>query len=228
MGRRRSSGLGWTGSDWGDPFVAFAIVRRPLARDGKRSSRCLAHRDRVPSKPIVPPRPSWLPSSSPDGGRSRLLSRRSRASTDGVVLGHAVPRTDVTVLDQRLSLRLAKRSPRRRELWRCRCSSGPAVSSRSPQAFATPWGEQRSGVWTCRPPWLWLLTGGGAAPVAPPDSTRMGVLSSSESGQVQIGYGTVHLADARRWMGPASCVGVWRGLLFGSADDRFVGSDGVT
>ena len=70
----------------------------------------------------------------PDGGRSRLLSRRSRASTDAAVHRHAVPRTDVTVLDQRLPLRLAKRSPRRRELGRCRlvaASSGTAAARSS-------------------------------------------------------------------------------------------------
>jgi hypothetical protein len=43
----------------------------------------------------------------PAGGRSRLLSRRSRAGTDAAVHRHAVPRTDVTVLDQRQPLRLA-------------------------------------------------------------------------------------------------------------------------
>jgi hypothetical protein len=58
-----------------------------------------------------------------DGSRSRLLSRRSRVGTDPAVHRHAVPRTDVTVLGQRLPLRLAKRSPRRRELGRCRNSS---------------------------------------------------------------------------------------------------------
>jgi len=42
----------------------------------------------------------------PDGGRSRLLSQiEFRASTDAAVHRHAVPRTDVTVLDQRLPLR---------------------------------------------------------------------------------------------------------------------------
>jgi hypothetical protein len=45
----------------------------------------------------------------PAGGRSRLLSRRSRAGTDVHVHRHPVPRTEVTVLDQRLPLRLAKR-----------------------------------------------------------------------------------------------------------------------
>jgi hypothetical protein len=34
-----------------------------------------------------------------------------------------VPRTDITVVDQRLPLRLAKRQPRRRQLKRCRNSS---------------------------------------------------------------------------------------------------------
>jgi hypothetical protein len=41
-----------------------------------------------------------------------------------------VPRTDVTVLDQRLPLRLSKRQPRRRELGRCRNSSIPAAALR--------------------------------------------------------------------------------------------------
>ena len=36
----------------------------------------------------------------PDGGPSRLLSRRSRAGTQAFVDRHAVPRTDVTVLGQ--------------------------------------------------------------------------------------------------------------------------------
>ena len=44
--------------------------------------------------------------------------------------GRAVPRADVTVLAQRLPLRLAKRSPRRRELGRCCNSSTPEASSR--------------------------------------------------------------------------------------------------
>lgn len=63
----------------------------------------------------------------PDGDRSRLLSRRSRAGTDAAVHRHAVPRTDVTVLDQRLPLRLANQLPRRRELRRCRNSSEPTA-----------------------------------------------------------------------------------------------------
>ena len=46
----------------------------------------------------------------PDGGRSRLLSRRCRAGTDSAVHRHAVPGTDVTVLGQRL--RFASRSGR--------------------------------------------------------------------------------------------------------------------
>jgi hypothetical protein len=40
---------------------------------------------------------------------------------------HAVPGTDVAVLGQRLPLHLAKRSPRRRQLGRCRNSSKGAV-----------------------------------------------------------------------------------------------------
>ena len=43
-----------------------------------------------------------------------------------------VPRTDVTVLDQRLPLRLAKRSPRRRQPGRCRNSSR-ATALRAPE-----------------------------------------------------------------------------------------------
>ena len=50
-----------------------------------------------PSKPIVPSRPSSLPSSSPTAVVAGLLSRRSRASTHAAVRRHAVPRTDVTV-----------------------------------------------------------------------------------------------------------------------------------
>jgi hypothetical protein len=54
----------------------------------------------------------------PGGGRGRLVSRRSRASTDAAVHRHAVPLTDVIVLNQWLPLQLAKRSPCRRELGR--------------------------------------------------------------------------------------------------------------
>jgi hypothetical protein len=44
---------------------------------------------------IVPSRPSSLPRSSPTPMVGRLLSRRSRASTDAAVRRHPVPRTDV-------------------------------------------------------------------------------------------------------------------------------------
>ena len=76
----------------------------------------------------------------PDGGRSRLLSRRPRVSTDAGAHRHAVPRTDVTVLDRRLpftsrSGRLVASSPRARALPQLveavsqRCS-GLAVAAR--------------------------------------------------------------------------------------------------
>ena len=54
LGRIRSRATARIGPDPDDSYVAFAIVRRPLPREGKRSSRCLAHRDRVPSKAITP------------------------------------------------------------------------------------------------------------------------------------------------------------------------------
>ena len=74
----------------------------------------------------------------PDGGRSRLLSRRSRASTTPAGrYRQAVPRTDVTVLGQRLPLRLAKRSLRRRQLGRCCNSSDPLASSMPEQTYAS-------------------------------------------------------------------------------------------
>jgi hypothetical protein len=64
------------------------------------------------------------------------------------VLRHAVLRTDVTVLDQRLPLRLANRSPRRRELGRCRNSSEagtrptvPSASGRTGKAAAEEMGS---------------------------------------------------------------------------------------
>ena len=57
----------------------------------------------------------------PDGGRGRLVSQShfEQGRTRPCIDRHAVPRTDVTVLDQRLPLRLAKRSassPRARPL----------------------------------------------------------------------------------------------------------------
>ena len=55
----------------------------------------------------------------PDGGRSRLFSRRPRVGTDAALHRHAVPRTDVTVLDRRLPLRPREAvapSPRARSL----------------------------------------------------------------------------------------------------------------
>jgi RNA polymerase sigma factor (sigma-70 family) len=70
----------------------------------------------------------------PDGGRSRLFSRRPRVGTDAALHRHAVPRTDVTVLDRRLPLRLAKRSPRRRELGRCPNSSMSGAESATTDA----------------------------------------------------------------------------------------------
>ena len=72
----------------------------------------------------------------PDGGRSRLLSRRSRVGADAAVLRHAVPRTDVTALDQRLPLRLVKPSPRGRELGHCRNSYKGALGVSSISASA--------------------------------------------------------------------------------------------
>ena len=93
---------------------AFVALRsRRLGRSGERS----------PSKPIVPSRPSSLPRFKPAGGRSCLLSHRLSSQHGRGVHRHAVPRTDVTVLGQRLPLRLAKRSLRRRQLGCCRNSS---------------------------------------------------------------------------------------------------------
>ena len=159
------SGRSAAGARWqlgtavrGDPDVAFAIARtgggarlKAIVSAGgparshsvKRSPRSPLSHDRSPSKPIVPSRPSWLPRLEPDGSRSRLRSRRFRASTDVAVRTHAVPRTDVTVLDQRLPLRLAKRSPRRRELGRwcnsSRSTAGHRLQNRAgPPAQLTP------------------------------------------------------------------------------------------
>ena len=54
-----------------------------------------------------------------------------------------VPRTDVTVLAQRLPLRLAKRSPRRRELGRC-CNSSPSSSEiEVVRRLRNPWRFER-------------------------------------------------------------------------------------
>ncbi len=102
------------------------IVRMPSAAQS-HSAQCdhaLGPRglDSCPSKPIVPSRPSSLPSSSP-AAVVAFASRRSRASTDVDVHRRAVPRPDVTPLDQRLPLRVAKRSPGQREVGRCRNSS---------------------------------------------------------------------------------------------------------
>jgi hypothetical protein len=80
-----------------------------------------------------------------DGGRRRLPSRRSRASTDAAVRWHAVPRTDVIVFDQRLPRRLVERSPRRRELGRCRNSSPPAAT-RASTPVAAPLRERQPGA----------------------------------------------------------------------------------
>ena len=121
--------------------VAIAIARCPPAREEKESSRRRAPRDRVPSRPIVPSRPSWLPSSNPDGGRSRLLSRQPRASTDAVVDTHAVSGTDVTVLSQRLPLRPAKQWLRRGQIGRCCNSSIP--EARDPCAPTPPLPRER-------------------------------------------------------------------------------------
>jgi hypothetical protein len=87
----------------------------------------------------------------PDASRSRLLSHRSRASTDRPCTGMQVPRTDSTVLDQRLPLRLAKRSPRRRELGRCRNSSQASTPSGSTLASATTPAERQSSAPAQRP-----------------------------------------------------------------------------
>ena len=124
------------------PFLADAIVSRSAGRPGAglvdrrhcdrplpggaRRKGIVAVADAARSRPVETNRPVEAvvaPQLKPDGGRSRLLSRRSRAGTDAAVRRHAVPRADVTVLGQRLPLRLAKRSPCRRELGRCRCSS---------------------------------------------------------------------------------------------------------
>jgi len=99
---------------------------RALPSVALRSPRSRARHDCSASKPIVPSRPSWLPSSSPTAVVAVCWAVDLKLSTDAAVHRHAVPRTDVTVLDQRLPLRLAKRSPRGRELGRCRCSSWPS------------------------------------------------------------------------------------------------------
>ena len=57
-----------------------------------------------------------------------------------------VPGTDVTVLDQRLPLRLVKRQPRRRQLWRCCNSSGPAARWASMKLAARPRQRQRGAL----------------------------------------------------------------------------------
>ncbi len=54
-----------------------------------------------------------------------------------------VPRTDVTVLGQRLPLRLAKRSPRRRELGRC-CNSSFSTATPAPAWTPPSAGERQS------------------------------------------------------------------------------------
>ena len=79
----------------GDPTRGIAIT----PADGR--ARVLAVETNRPVEAVL------AAQLKPDGSRSRLLSRRSRASTDAAVHRHAVPRTDVTVVDQRQPLRLA-------------------------------------------------------------------------------------------------------------------------
>ena len=94
-----------------------------------RSSPADGCRSRMPSTAIVPSEGIVAAQLEPGGGRSGLLSRRSRASTTPPVHTHAVPPTAATVLDQWRPLRLAKQSPCRRELGRCRNSSAATAPS---------------------------------------------------------------------------------------------------
>jgi hypothetical protein len=82
----------------------------------------------------------------PDGHRSRMLTVDLEQARTRPCTGMQVPRTDVTVLDQRLPLRLAKRSPRRRELGRCRNSSVSTLWSRRDGVLAFVV-EQKSCCW---------------------------------------------------------------------------------
>ena len=57
----------------------------------KRSRLLASSRDCLPSKAIVPVEAVLAAQLKPDGSRSRLLGRRSRASTDAAVHGHVGP-----------------------------------------------------------------------------------------------------------------------------------------
>ena len=96
----------------------------------------------------------------------------------GTTPRHAVPGTDVTVLGQPLPLRLARRSPRRRELGRCCNSSEPAARWVSRRVLAIPGKASelgRSAAGAC----FWANAQAGRHPTGPrtrtgafPESTR--------------------------------------------------------
>ena len=191
------------------------------SRRGHASRRFLSRKALVRSRRL-----SRLPLGDRDSAAS-LLNRRFRVSTipSCVDTDGTDGRRD---LDPRLSLGQRERSSHRCRRTRCPNSSGPAVSSRSPQAFATPGraAVERPGV-----PAAVVVGADEAGASRAGCATELDPNGSSVFVRVQAGADRLwHRSSRRRawWMGPASCVGVWRGLLFGSADDRFVGSGGVT
>jgi hypothetical protein len=192
----------------GRPRLSF---RRGSRAPGSRAD------DRVRGKAITRPRPRRTsarrrnqssrrdrPAQSPRRSQP-FAGRRSRAGTDAAVHRHAVPRPDVTVLDQRLPLRLAKRSLRRRELGRCRCSpisqlsvtahdvaaflpmqkSGSATAHPTP-AVAMP---ARASIWSTRPCGMLRLSNSGArlgrGPLLLPCEGAIGGERRSSSSEVQ-------------------------------------------
>ena len=100
-----------------------AIVARPASRD------CL------PAKPIVPSRRSLLPRSSPTAVVA-VCSAVDREQARARPWRQAALGLDVTVLNQRLPLRVVKRSPRRRQLGRCCVSSTSITWASSPPRSA--------------------------------------------------------------------------------------------
>jgi hypothetical protein len=87
---------------WGSSPLQSREARRRNSESGRPGCRRGAIACRRNHRPVEAIVAAQL---EPDGGRSRLPSRRSRASTDAAAHRHAVPLTDVIVFDLPLPLR---------------------------------------------------------------------------------------------------------------------------
>jgi hypothetical protein len=116
---------------------------------------------------------------------------------------HPVPRTDVTVLDQRQPLRLKKRSPRRRELGRCRNSSTPEATT-VPSPMPAFWGSSSAGVSRSTPSRLAPLAAGIA--LSRQLDRELGETGQSEAVVRGGAHGRLLMGDTSSESNPGKCL----------------------